>query len=66
MEGASEYWKKNAKMMAMDRRRTDLFRPVELGERDPRQVLQMDDAVLQKQYPAASWRVDAIAPILVL
>jgi len=53
-------------MMAMDRRRTDLFRPVELGERDPRQVLQMDDAVLQKQYPAASWRVDAIAPILVL
>lgn len=47
----------------MESKRTDLLRPVELGDRDPRQVLQMEEAVLQKQYPAASCRPDIMAPI---
>jgi hypothetical protein len=64
MEGAREYWKKRDRRMAMVRRRTERLRPVEWGERDPRHVLQMEDAVLQQQYAAASWRVDAIAPMM--
>jgi hypothetical protein len=46
----------------MDSKRTDLLRPVELTDLDPRHVLQMEDAVLQKQYPAASCRPDTMAP----
>jgi len=33
----------------MTSRRTERLRPVELGEREPRHVVQIDDAVLQKQ-----------------
>ena len=62
MEGATEYWNKSDNIITDMSKRTDLFRPVEFGERDPRHVLQMEDAVLQKQYPAANWSVDAIAP----
>jgi hypothetical protein len=40
--------------MATVNKRTDLLRPVEFGDLDPRQVLQIEEAVLQKQYPAAS------------
>jgi len=50
----------------MESKSTDLLRPVELGDLDPRQVLQMEEAVLQKQYPAASCRPDTMAPILII
>ena len=49
MDGASEYWNRSEKRIAIVRRRTDRLRPVEFGERDPRHVVQIDDAVLQKQ-----------------
>lgn len=51
--------------MVKVRSKTDRFRPDVPWCVLPKQALQREDVVLQQQYAMPSWRVDAIAPIVV-
>lgn len=49
IDGARAYWKRRANVMVKARRRTERLRPVAEGPVFPRQALQREEDVLQKQ-----------------